>query len=31
MKAAERDPAWKAAVRADRVPEEQPASAKVGS
>lgn len=30
MKAAERDPAWKAAVRADRVPEELPASAKVG-
>ena len=30
MKAAEHDPAWKAAERADRVPEELPASAKVG-
>jgi pyruvate dehydrogenase E1 component alpha subunit len=30
MRAAERDPAWKASVRGDRVPEEQPASTKVG-
>jgi pyruvate dehydrogenase E1 component alpha subunit len=30
MKAAEKDPAWKAAVREDRVPEELPPPAKVG-
>jgi hypothetical protein len=31
MKAAERDPAWRAARREDAVPEEFPAPAKVGS
>jgi len=31
MKAAERDPAWQATMREDRVPEEFPAPAKVGS
>jgi pyruvate dehydrogenase E1 component alpha subunit len=31
MKAAEKDPAWKAALREDRVPEPYPAPAKVGS
>jgi pyruvate dehydrogenase E1 component alpha subunit len=31
MKAAERDPAWQATIREDRVPEEFPAPVKVGS
>ncbi|MGE0453535.1 MAG: pyruvate dehydrogenase (acetyl-transferring) E1 component subunit alpha [Vicinamibacteria bacterium] len=31
MKAAEKDPAWRASVREDRLPEELPAPAKVGS
>jgi pyruvate dehydrogenase E1 component alpha subunit len=31
MKAAEKDPAWKAARREDRVPEEYPAPARIGS
>ncbi len=31
LKAAERDPAWRAAIREDRLPEEFPAPAKIGS